>query len=87
MNRPNLTTSGRERISFLRFLARTKVRRGAYASIEAILNEMRGKVALYRALGKSLPPLLSAGTITAWESSAINFAEFAVEQFRESKDA
>ena len=83
----NLTTSGRERISFLRFLARTKVRRGAYASIEAILDEMRGKVALYRALGKSSPPLLSAGTITVWESSAINFAEFAVEHFRERKDA
>ncbi len=83
----NLTTSGRERISFLRFLARTKVRRGAYASIEAILDELRGKASLYRKLGAVTTPQplrLSTATIQAWETDAKNFAKFAVEHFRES---
>lgn len=84
----NLTTSGRERISFLRFLARTKVRRGAYASIEAILDELKGKVALYRKLGATTTPnslRLNPATIQAWEIDAKIFAKAAVEHFREIK--
>lgn len=84
----NVTTSEREHISFLRFFARAKVRRGTYASIDAILDELKGKVALYRKLGATTTPKhlrLSPATIQAWESNAKDFAKAAVKYFREIK--
>ena len=82
------TTSPREHISLLRFIAVEKVRCGTYTSIEDVFAELKGKVALYRKLGATTTPnslRLNPATIQAWEIDAKIFAKAAVEHFREIK--
>ncbi len=79
MSRPTTST----RVSFLRSLAIAKVRCGAYTSIEAICDELKGKAQLYRTLYAT--KRLNPATIQAWEIDAKIFAKAAVEHFREIK--
>lgn len=82
------TTSPQEHISLLRSLAIEKVRSGAYTSIEAICDELKGKVALYRKLGATTTPnslRLNPATIQAWVLDAKIFAKAAVKYFKEIK--
>ena len=85
MSRPTTST----RVSFLRSLAIEEVRSGAYTSIEAICDELRGKAELYRKLAAKTTPKslrLAAATRQAWEIDAKIFAQFAANLFRENKD-